>query len=373
MLYFRSITAALVAVLGATPGIAAEYNANHFFAERHSLVLGPYVEFADKVAEATNGEIIFRVFSGGSLVPANASLQGVRDGVSHVTYHAGTYTSAELPVENLISNMVFYNTDPMVLALASTEFSMTNDQALAEWRKNGVVFGGGYATPEYKLMCNKPIETLIDLEGKRIRDPGGAWSRFTEFVNAVPVSIPSSEMYTGLDTGALDCNMSPGDALVSFSLHDVVTHMNTLAIGNYFSGFLWGYNTTFWQNLTDEQRSVLLQQMAHSLVEGQVAYSAAAQSAIDDARESGMAISEPDEALKAALARFAEADQATLLDTARDRGVDNPEEILEEFKDIIDRWDDLLNGVDRTNVEAIVEIAKAQLYNKIDSSTYGID
>ncbi|MBU1835652.1 MAG: C4-dicarboxylate ABC transporter substrate-binding protein, partial [Alphaproteobacteria bacterium] len=75
-----------------TAASAESYNANHFFAERHSMVRGPYVEFAKKVAEETNGEIDFTVFSAGSLLPPASSLQGVRDGVAQVTYHAGTYT-----------------------------------------------------------------------------------------------------------------------------------------------------------------------------------------------------------------------------------------------------------------------------------------
>ena len=53
----------------------------------------------------------------------------------------GTYTPAELPIANLIGNMAFYNTDPMVMAFASTEFGLTYPAALAEWAGNGVVFG----------------------------------------------------------------------------------------------------------------------------------------------------------------------------------------------------------------------------------------
>ena len=83
----------LLALAACGLGTAAiAQNANHFFAERHSMVRGPYVEFAKRVAEETNGDVNFTVFAGGSLLPPAASLQGVRDGVAQVTYHAGTYT-----------------------------------------------------------------------------------------------------------------------------------------------------------------------------------------------------------------------------------------------------------------------------------------
>ncbi len=372
---FKSMTGAVafIAVSVAMPALATEYNANHFFAERHSLVRGPYVEFAKKVEEATGGEIAFRVFSGGSLVPASASLQGVRDGVAQVTYHAGTYTPAELPIENLIGNMAFYNTDPFVMAMASTEFSMTNKAALEEWKRNGVVFGGGYSTSEYYMICNQPIQTLEDVKGKRMRMAGGAWSRFAEFVGAVPVSIPSSEMYTGLDTGSLDCAVTPGDSIDSFSLGDVINSMNTLAIGNYYAGFLWGYNEAFWKGLSTEQRAVLFDQMAYFMAKGRVEFSADVDKAIDTAVANGMKVYEPDQALVDALAEFVASDEAALIASAKERGVADPEAILTVFKAIVDRWDALLEGVDRTDVDALAELARTEIYGKIDPATYGVD
>ncbi|MCA1777257.1 MAG: C4-dicarboxylate TRAP transporter substrate-binding protein [Loktanella sp.] len=352
---------------------AAAQNANHFFAERHSMVRGPYVEFAERVAKETEGALSFTVFTGGSLLPPAASLQGVRDGVAQVTYHAGTYTPAELPVANLIGNAAFYNTDPMVMAFASTEFGLTNPAALEEWRRNGVVFGGGYSTSEYVMMCNTPVETLEDVQGKRLRMAGGAWSRFAEFVGAVPVSIPSSEMYTGLDTGSLDCAVAAADALDSFSLSDVVTHMNTLAVGNYYSGFEWGYNRAFWQDLPPEQRAVLFDQMAYYLGQHRVEFDKDVDKAVSAAIDGGMQVFEPDQALTEALANFVQADEAVLIENAKSRGVGNPEELLADYKRMVDRWDALLAEVDHSDAEALAELARTEIYDKLDPEAYGVD
>lgn len=369
----RLQTAVLALAAGGLGSAAVAQNANHFFAERHSMVRGPYVEFAERVAEDTGGELQFTVFTGGSLLPPAASLQGVRDGVAQVTYHAGTYTPAELPVANLVGNAAFYNTDPMVMAFASTEFGLTNEAALAEWRENGIVFGGGYSTSEYVMMCNTPVETYEDIQGKRLRMAGGAWSRFAEFVGAVPVSIPSSEMYTGLDTGSLDCAVAAADALDSFSLSDVVTSMNTLAVGNYYSGFEWGYNRGFWQGLTPEVRSVLFDQMAYYLAEHRVEFDADVEKAVSSATENGMEVFEPDQALRDALAEFVKADEAVLLENARERGLENPEEILADYKRIVNRWADLLSEVDHTDVEALAELARTEIYDNLDPASYGTE
>lgn len=356
----------------ATVANAADYNANHFFAERHSMVRGPYVEFAKKVAEETDGEINFTVFSAGSLLPPASSLQGVRDGIAQVTYHAGSYTPSELPIDNLIGNMAFYNTDPLVMAFASTEFGLTNPAQLAEWKANGVIYGGGYSTSQYFMQCNTPVRTLADIKGKRLRMAGGAWSRFAEFVGAVPVSMPSSEMYTGLDAGSLDCAVAAADALDSFSLKDVVTDMNTLAIGNYYAGFEWGYNVAFWQSISPENRRVLFNEMAYYLAEHRIAFDKDVEKAVDSAKEDGMTVAEPDQALKDALAEFVVADEATLIANAKDRGVKDPEAILTAFKALVDKWDGLLAKVDTTDVDALAALARSEIYDKLDETTYGV-
>lgn len=356
-----------------TAAMADTYNANHFFAERHSMVRGPYVEFAQRVAEETNGEINFTVFSAGSLLPPASSLQGVRDGVAQVTYHAGTYTPAELPIANLIGDMAFYNTDPLVMAFASTEFGLTNPDQLAEWKANGVVYGGGYSTSEYFMQCNTSIQTLADIKGKRLRMAGGAWSRFAEYVEAVPVSIPSSEMYTGLDAGSLDCAVAAADALDSFSLKDVVSHMTTLAIGNYYAGFEWGYNVPFWQSITPENRRVLFNQMAYYLGEHRIEFDKDVETAVESAKAAGMTVVDPDDTLTNALAAFVVADEAVLIATARERGVADPEALIVSFKALVDKWDALLAQVDTKDVEALATLARTEIYDKIDETTYGMN
>jgi len=372
---FAKLAAGTAIGLAALSGAAQaeQYNANHFFAERHSMVRGPYVDFAKRVAEATNGEVEFRVFSGGSLLPPASSLQGLRDGVAQVSYHAGTYTPSELPVANLVGNMAFYNTDPMVMAFASTEFGLTNEAALAEWDENGIVYGGGYSTSEYVMMCNQPVETLEDVAGKRLRMAGGAWSRFAEHVGAIPVSIPSSEMYTGLDTGSLDCAVAAADALDSFSLKDVVTDLNTIAIGNYYAGFGWGYNEAFWAGLSPETRRVLFDEMAYDLARHRVEFDSDVDVAVEAAQAAGMKIHEPDQALRDALAEFVVADEAVLIENATERGVENPEAILADYKRIIDRWAEMLDGVDRTDVDTLAALAKSEIYDPLNAETYGLD
>ena len=189
---------ALLAVAATSPAQSEEYAANIFFGPELTLTKFAYTEFAKRVAEATNGEISFKVYTGGVLIPPRASMEGLADNIAQVGYHAGTYTPDKIPRHNLISELSFVATDYFVTALASTEISFTMPELEQEWKANGVVYGGGYSTLPYVLQCNTKIETLADVKGKRLRMPGAIWDRWATAMGAVSVNVPSSEIFTGL-------------------------------------------------------------------------------------------------------------------------------------------------------------------------------
>ena len=63
--------------------------------------------------------------------------------------------------------------------------------------------------PSYGMICSKPIRTMEDFKGKRIRSYGVALPAMLEALGAVPVSMSDAEAYEALGNGILDC--SPGD------------------------------------------------------------------------------------------------------------------------------------------------------------------
>jgi len=53
-------------------------------------------------------------------------------------------------------------------------------------------------------MSKKPINTLEDFKGIKIRTPGGLTSMLFQKLGASPVPIPGGELYTALSTGVVD-------------------------------------------------------------------------------------------------------------------------------------------------------------------------
>jgi TRAP-type C4-dicarboxylate transport system substrate-binding protein len=358
---------------GAGSLAAEEYPANIFFGPELTLTKYAYTEFAERVAEATDGAIEFNVYTGGVLIPPRASMEGIADGIAVVGYHAGTYTPADIPLHNLISELSFVATDYFVSALASTEISFVMEELEQEWKDNGVIYGGGYSTAPYVLMCNTRIETLADVEGKRLRMPGAIWDRWATAMGAVSVNVPSSEIYTGLDRGTLDCGVNPAEGLKSRSFWDVADHVLELPLGVYYSGFHWAYNPEFWTSLSVEQRETLYEQMAWAMAKTGVEYMAETERVIAEAKERGVSFVTPADDLMAAHESFVAADREALVELAKEKyGVDDAQRYIDTYMELVAKWTDLLATVDTNDVDAVQALIMSEIYDKVDPSSYGL-
>lgn len=370
-----TLAAALAATaLQVMPVAAEQFNANTYMPETHPLGKLGLMDFSEDVKGRTDGAIDFKVFTGGVLVPPRASLSAIGDDIAQVGFFAGTYTPKELPVANLVASLAFENTDPLVQALASTEFSMTNQAQLDEWQRNKIVFGGGYSTPPYNLFCSSRVETLDDLQGKKLRMPGGVYERWAEYMGAVPVNISSNEMYTGLEKGALDCAGNANDALKSHSLWEVADSATLTEAGVYYSGAMYGYNPRFWAGLSSEQREVLFDAMAEHIVHTTLGYQQMHNETLTWAEEQGLEVIEPAADLTEKTAEFVRQDRSSLIERTDDEGVvSNPQEVVDDYLRLVEKWEGLLADVDRSDRDAVASLVKDEIYGKIDAASYGVN
>lgn len=360
------------AVAGGIHGAGAgEFNANIFFPDQHPLAKFGYVEWAKDLETRSEGRLQAKLYTGTVLLPPRSGMSGVRDGIAQVGYHAGTYTPAELPISNALQELGFNYDDPLIMLVAATDFNMNNADALEQWRKAGIVYGGGYSTPPYNLMCSAPIQSLADLKGKRLRTAGAALSRWAESIGAVPVNVPSSEMYQGVEKGTLDCAVNVASDLKSRSLWDVAKYTTMAPLGMYWSGPMWAYNPGFWNELSAEDRRVLFDANALALANLYVGYADAVDAALAEAKDHGVTVYQPSAEVLSSIAEFAAGNLENVYATARDKhGIADPEALFALFDETTKKWDKLLANVDRKDADAIGAIIKSELYDKIDVQAY---
>lgn len=370
----RIAGAAVGASLLATSALAqTDFIANSFYAAEHPLSKYAYVEWADLVKEMSDGDLLPEVYTGTVLLAPRASLQGIQDNIVQVATHAAVYTPSELPVANAVQELGFNYSDPLTAIFAVADFSLHNPVQLQEWVDKDVVYLGAYSTPPYILFCREPVRNLAELKGKRIRTAGSTVSQWVEQAGGVPVNVPSSEMYTGLERGTLDCASNAANDLIDRSLWEVAEHTTLLPTGMYWSGPHWGYNEGFWASLTSDQREILMEATARSMARMNINFVQRAQDGLEEAKAKGNNVYEPEEDL----ATSAEDFRQVALEMAYERaesvyGLDNGKEVLDDFRATYDKWEELLADVDRTDEDALTELAMQEIYSTLDPATYGV-
>lgn len=367
--------AAAVLVAGSvSPVVAKEFNASIWFPDIHPLTKYGYLDWAKKVVKASDGSLTPKVFTGTVLLPPGGHLSGLRDGIAQVAYHAGTYTPADIPEDNILAQLTLGYSDYFLAVFAITDMNMNDPEMQGMWKRNGIVYGGGYATVPYRLFCTSEVITLDDIKGKKLRTPGAAMSNWAKSIGAVPVNVSSSEMYNGLEKGQLDCAANGGNELKSRSLWDVAKHTTMIELGVYWAGFLHGFNRDFWQSLEPGERRILLDTIAESMIEVGHGYKKASNEAIAEAPSHGVTVSEPSPALAQSVLDFNAVARAGAIDLGKNKfNLPDPEGLISRFEAVAAKWKKLLDGVDRNDAAALLALVKTELYNKIDVATYGTD
>jgi TRAP-type C4-dicarboxylate transport system substrate-binding protein len=102
---------------------------------------------------------------------------------------------------------------------------------------------------------SKPIKTLDDLRGLKIRAPGPVQTSMLSALGAVPLTMPAGEIYDSLERGVIDGLITGSSAISSFRL-DQVARYATLA-DFYVATMIVAMNHQSYKKLSSEDRALL--------------------------------------------------------------------------------------------------------------------
>ncbi len=332
-------------------------------------------DFAERIKTVTDGEIEFEIYPGGTLIPGEKSLVGLTSGVSQLANVNASQLPSDLPFDNVISDLGFIGSDQMALDFAATELRYTNPQIMAEYAKHNLIYGAGLTIGIWNIICaDGVVNSLADLKGKSMRGTGGAQLGFIDYIGAVPVSVPSTEIYTGMQRGSLDCVAgSPEFLTVFWRLSELAKSDYLLSLGSLPTGGFF-MNQDFWRERTPEQRRKILDSLSYASANLMVNYAGIIDHAFDTARAEDIALVEPTEEDLATLKTYSDDFVANLAQTSMEkRGIEDPTPLIEDMVALVDKWNTLLSEIDRTDVTAVKALLDREIYGKIDVETYGLN
>lgn len=181
--------------------------------------------FGDEVDKATGGKLKIVVHPGASLFKANEIKRAVQ---------AAQTPIGEFIISSASNDNPIYGVDSIpFLATSYAEAKKLNDASRPALER--VLAGQGmkllYAVPwpPQSLYSAKPVQTLADLKGTRMRAYNPATSKIAELVGAQPVTVQLAELPTALATGAVNNFLTSSASGVDSKLHEHVKYFYAVA------------------------------------------------------------------------------------------------------------------------------------------------
>jgi len=372
----RLLKLMMAACLMASAAVMAqtkEIKLNSWLGPAHPINTGGYVPYIKQMEADSKGALKFRLFLGGSLLDSRGTLPGVRDGVVEGGFIVLSFHPAEFPATSIFADLAMVGTDSLTAAAAVTETVLLHCKPCdEEFKKQNVVFYGAYATSAYNIMSRTPVNSLDDLRGKKVRSFGGAIDRFLRDLGAVAVNVDATAAYEGLSKATLDAVMLPVADYGAYNLWDVAPYVTLLNVGSFKADTTVGFNRDFWKAMTLEQRKLFLKNAPIMAIGPGIDYNKNDETVIPEAKTKKVTLIQPTDAMKKQHAAFFDKDKAAINEAATKRGVKDPQAITSKYVELLGKYEKLFEGK-RKNPEALYEIMRQEVYNKLDPAKFSMN
>ncbi|MBR9829930.1 MAG: TRAP transporter substrate-binding protein [Oceanospirillales bacterium] len=144
-----------------------------------------------------------------------------------------------------------------------------------------------------QLMTTKPISTIAEMEGKKIRIGGGVQAEIGARTNIAPVAAPATKVYEMMQQGVIDGALLPLGEQKTQRLAEVTDTLNLIPGGMYLGSFSMFINPDFLEDLDAKDREAIMSVSGEKLsaLAGK-AWQKADEDGLAFARESGVNIIE---------------------------------------------------------------------------------
>lgn len=253
--HFLLATAALAAWLGAAPAHAqTTLTASSWVPPSHPLTAGMLVPWTKEVEAATRGRVKFNVLPKAP-VAAPQTFDAVKDGVIDVSFTVQGYT----PGRFVLTKMAEFGFlgDSAESTSVAYQRMYTRHLAKLDEHKGVKVIAVFTHGPGEMYSVNKPIASVADLQGMKIRVGGGVVNDITKALGASPLLKPANEAYQMMQSGVADGIFFPPESIQSFKLQGLIKHATFVPGGLYNTSFVMMMNEAKYNALSQADRDAI--------------------------------------------------------------------------------------------------------------------
>ena len=259
-------------------------------ATANAVVFGEFT--FPEIEKRSNGRLIIEPYWSGSLLAGGETLRGVGAGIADMGYVYAAYTPAQLPLN--CAPLGAFPTIQLTAADGQEIFgNLVEDwpEMTAELEMWGVRFLGLDPSHNQCIFATKPIRTLDDFNGLKIRVHSAYMAEAAEAAGATAVFLPPGDVADALARGMVDAttaSATTGKAYGWFDYSDYFIETN-FATPALITSVI---NLEVWRSLPSDLQSILEEVFLETTERLVSAYEVGIEAAIEEMEGMGIEIIE---------------------------------------------------------------------------------
>ena len=247
-----SFAAMFLAPAGVTAGsdekIHLKFSTWHPPASREVMTV--WKPMLEELVKRSGGRITYTLYAGGALGKGPEHFDIVANGLSDMGYFTATWTPGKFPLTDVLSFATWVDGKDISTDIGNKVYK----EALQKEFSNVKVLELNGCIQAF-LWTTKPVNSLADCKGLRIRTPGGMQTQYIKSLGAEPVFMPLGDVYLALETGTIDGLVTCPPLVLAFKLYEVAKYGVIATFGCVSEGVVMNKKT--WEKTPDDLKAII--------------------------------------------------------------------------------------------------------------------
>ncbi|MBT3916315.1 MAG: TRAP transporter substrate-binding protein [Rhodospirillaceae bacterium] len=205
-----------------------------FTGPKHAMNRAFFTPWKKEVEKMSGGSLTIKMFVGGKLGKGGAKqFKRAVDGVADISFGLQGYTSSQFRATTLIE---LPNIAKDAVEATRAMWAAYDGLLDKEYKNVKLLFMWSVDRPLI-MTLKKPVRSLADLKGMKIRTPSQMQSKTIKALGAVPIPMSITKVYNGMARGLVDGVLTSTTTLQGFKLAEVTKY--------FTAGLPWGTSPMF--------------------------------------------------------------------------------------------------------------------------------
>lgn len=245
------------------------------------------------ITEGTKDFAEVTVYYSGSLLKQGAELVGLQRGNVEIGCLGPQDIANQIPAWTILTAAYVVRDAKHLEAVFKSEAGTRLKEMAREQLGIEILGATSIGTRQLGLRPDRTITKPADMAGLKLRMPGGkSWQFLGEVLGANPTAVDFAEVYTALQSGAVDGQDNPLPLVRTQKFHETLSQI--VLSGHLLTINLIAMNGKAWGKLSPHQQSKLQVAVDGAMAENSALHERQEQELVGFFKEQGLKVTEPD-------------------------------------------------------------------------------